>query len=152
MTDLMPREPLAELRAMREAMQRLFEEAFLRPFAPSLLEGLLSRVLPLDLYQTPDEVVVKATLPGVQPEDVEVSVVGNVLTIRGEAKAERQAEGATYYLRERRFGTFSRSVVLPAEVDVDRAEAVFENGVLTLTLPKSEQAKPKTITIKARKK
>jgi HSP20 family protein len=95
--------------------------------------------------------VVKMWLPGVKPEDIQVSVTNGVLTIRGEVKEEKEEKEKTYHLRERRYGSFSRSVSLPNDVSADKADADFENGVLTLTLPKAEEAKAKTITVKAKK-
>ena len=144
---LMRWEPFRELITLREAMDRLFDEAFTRPLG--LLEGWGS--LPLvDMYQTDNEVVVKATLPGVKPEDLHITVTGDVLTIKGEVKGEEEVKNATYHLRERRYGTFARSIPLPVPVVADKAKAEFENGILTLTLPKAEEVRPKTITVKAK--
>ncbi|RMD64112.1 Hsp20/alpha crystallin family protein [Candidatus Parcubacteria bacterium] len=144
---LMRWEPFRELITLREAMDRLFDEAFTRPL--SLFEGWGS--LPLvDMYQTDNEVVVKATLPGVKPEDLQITVTGDVLTIKGEVKQEEEVKNATYHLRERRYGTFARSIPLPVPVVADKAHAEFENGILTLTLPKAEEVRPKTITVKAK--
>lgn len=106
--------------------------------------------LTVDMYETDDEVVVEATLPGVKPEEIDVKVTGNVLTIKGERKEEKREERASYVCRERSYGSFHRAVTLPAEVDVDKATAEFEHGVLTLSLPKSETVKPKSIKITAR--
>jgi len=105
----------------------------------------------VDIYETKDDVVVKASLPGVKPEDIEVSVVGDTLTIKGEVKEEKDIKEENYIRKERRYGSFCRSFTLPVSVDADKATAEFENGVLTLTLPKAEEVKPKTIAIKAKK-
>jgi len=146
MSSLVRWEPFREMISLREAMDRLFDEAFTRPM--SLFDGWM---LPLvDMYQTEDEVVVKATVPGVKPDDLHITVTGDVLTIRGEVKEEKDEKNATYHLRERRSGAFSRSIPLPTSVEADKAKAVFENGVLTLTLPKAEEVRPKTITVKAK--
>ncbi len=102
----------------------------------------------LDMYQTGDDVVVKAALPGLKPEDVQISVTANVLTLRGEFKQENDKKEATYHIREQRFGSFERSVMLPTDVQTDKAKADFENGILTITLPKAEAVKPKSISIK----
>jgi len=91
--------------------------------------------------------VVEAAVPGVKPEEIDVQVSGNVLTLKGERKEEKKKEKASYIYQKRSFGSFTRSVTLPTEVDVDKAKAEFEHGVLTLTLPKSEIVKPKTIKI-----
>ena len=105
---------------------------------------------PVDLFQTDDEVVVKATLPGVRAEDLNISVTGDVLTLRGSMSDEAATREVTYYMRERRAGEFSRSLPLPAPAIADRARAKFENGVLTLTLPKADEVKPKTTIVKAK--
>lgn len=136
-------EPFAELASLREAMDRLFEETWPRPF-----EMLRPGGLAVDMYETDKDIVVKANVPGVRPEDIDVSVVGDTLTIRGERKEEQRVERANYFYQERRFGTFSRTLTLPAPVQTDKADARFENGVLTLTLPKAEGAKAKKIEIK----
>jgi len=103
------------------------------------------------LYQTEDAVVVKLAVPGVHPDNIQVTVANGVLTIRGEVKEEKDEKQKTYHLRERRFGSFSRSVSLPIQADTEKAVAEFENGVLTLTLPKAEAAKAKTISVKVKK-
>jgi HSP20 family protein len=93
---------------------------------------------------------VKATLPGVKADDIKISVTGDVLTIRGEVKHEEEVKNAAYHLRERSYGSFSRSIPLPTSVVADRAHAEFEDGVLTLRLPKAEEVRPKTIAVKAK--
>ena len=103
--------------------------------------------LPLDVAETENEFVVKASLPGIKPEDVQIAVHGDTLTIRGESKAEEEKQGQTSRLRERRSGMFQRSLRLATPIDADKANARFKDGVLTLTLPKSEQARPKQIRI-----
>jgi HSP20 family protein len=103
--------------------------------------------LPLDVSETEDEFVVKASLPGMKPEDVQITVQGDTLTIRGESKAEEETKGKHWHLRERRFGSFQRSVSLATPVNSDQAQAHYEHGVLTLTLPKSEAARPRQIKI-----
>jgi HSP20 family protein len=92
--------------------------------------------------------VVKAAVPGVKPEEVDVSIIGDILTIKGEHKEEKEVKEDNYFRKERRYGTFSRSVQIPVPVKTDKAEAVFDNGVLTLTLPKAEAVKPKQIKVK----
>jgi HSP20 family protein len=139
-------EPFRELLSMRDTMDRFFGDAFLRT-----AEGYgLETGLRVDMMQTEDEVIVKASLPGVKPEDIHISVTGDVLTLKGEVREEKTTDQAAYHLRERSYGAFARSLSLPADVVADQAKAEFENGVLTLTLPKAEQHKPKTITVKAR--
>ncbi len=130
-------------------LERTFDELF-REFARPLL-GVERRewawVPAMDLYETDDAVVVKMALPGVDPDKVEIRIAGDMLTIRGRVEEDVVEEGATYYVRERRAGAFSRTIQLPVPVVADEAEAVFENGVLTLTLPKAEEVRPKTIAI-----
>lgn len=139
-------EPFSELVTLRDAMDRLFEESFVRP--GRLLGWPAAGTVPVDMYQQDGNIVVKAPIPGVKPEDVDVSVVGNTLTIRGEMKEEKEVKEENVIRRERRFGSFSRSVSLPSPVDTSKADATFENGVLTLTMPIAEEAKPKQIRIK----
>jgi HSP20 family protein len=149
MAHLLRWEPFRELVSLREAMDRLFEESFVRP-----REGVLTTdgagALAVDMYETSEEVIVRTALPGVDPDDIDVSVVGDTLTIRGETKAEEKEEGANYIRRERRYGTFSRSLLIPSNVVADKAAADFSKGILTLRLPKAEEVKPKRIEIKTR--
>ncbi len=102
----------------------------------------------LDVMERDDAIVIKAEAPGMKPEDINVSVHGNALTISGEKKEEHEDKREGYYHTERRYGTFRRTVTLPSEVDVDKIEAAHRDGVLTITLPKSEQAKPRQIEVK----
>ncbi len=150
MAELVRWDPFREMVSLRDAMDRLLEEAFTRPLSLSMSETL-GWMPQMDMYQTDDEVVVKATVPGVKPEDLHITITGDVLTIRGEIKAEEEVKDAAYHLRERRYGTFSRSLPLPVPVVADKAKAEFENGILTLTLPKAEEVRPKTIEVKAKK-
>ncbi len=143
-------EPFNEMVSLRDAVNRLFEDSFIRPGAwPMPFDGGLS--LPADLIETKDNVIVKMSAPGVKPEDIEISVVGDTLTIKGETKSEGQFEEGNYIRKERRFGAFQRTFSLPASVTSDKARAEFENGVLTLTLPKAEEAKPKSIKVTMKK-
>ena len=105
--------------------------------------------MPLDVYETEDGLVVKASLAGVKREDVDVSIAGDTLSIKGEFKSEEETKKPSYYRQERCYGSFHRALTLPTEVEADKAEAVFEHGVLTLTMPKAEAVKPKTIQVKA---
>jgi len=139
------REPFRELMSLREAMDRLFEESYVRPRLGALI-GIPQ--VPIDVYDADDSIVVEASLPGVKPEDVDISVVGEELTIKGEAKTEREVEEEKYFVQERRYGSFSRSVTLPVPVNADQAQARYENGILKITLPKSEAVKPKQIKVK----
>ena len=146
MSNLTRWEPVREMMTLREAMDRLFDDAFTRP----INMGAVSALPAIDLYQTNDEVVLKAALPGLKSDDVQITVTSDVLTLRGEFKQNGEKKEATYHIREQRYGVFERSVMLPTDVQTDKAKAEFENGILTITLPKAEAVKPKSISIKAR--
>jgi HSP20 family protein len=104
----------------------------------------------MDMYETDDDVVINADLPGLKPEDVDISVTGNTLNIKGEFRSEEEGERGNVHFQERRYGKFQRSVSLPSGIDTDAAEAEFEDGILKIALPKSEEAKPKQIPVKGR--
>jgi HSP20 family protein len=139
-------EPVREMMTLREAMDRLFDDAFTRPINMSAVSSLPT----IDLYQTSDEVVVKAALPGLKADEVQITVTADVLTLRGEFKQENEKKEATWHMREQRYGLFERAVMLPTDVQTEKAKADFENGILTITLPKAEAVKPKSISIKAK--
>jgi len=141
-------EPLSELMSLQEAMDRLFEESFVRPRSALMPFG--STGLALDVYETDDALVVTTSTPGVKTEDLDISITGDILTIRGETKREEEVKRENYHRQERRYGAFSRSVTLPVPVDADKAEAKCQNGVLTLTIPKAEEARPKIIKVKGK--
>lgn len=138
-------EPFKEMMTLREAMDRLFEDSFVRP--SRFFRETVGTFLPLDVYTTNDAVVIRASVPGAKPDDVEITIEGDTVTIRGEIKAP-QEEG-TFLLQEQRYGQFSRSIELALPVQADKAEAKFEHGVLTLTIPKAEEIKPKVIKVKS---
>jgi HSP20 family protein len=140
-------DPFREAVSLRDAMNMLFQESFVRPNGSMAMAQGGSAPLPLDVSENENQFVIKASLPGVRPEDVDVTVQGDTLTIRGESKAEEEEKGEHWHLRERRFGQFQRSVSLPARVSADAARAQYDHGILTLTLPKAEEAKPRQIKI-----
>lgn len=150
MTMLTRWEPFREMRRMHDMLDRIMDDAYLgKGGSREVLEGLA----PVDLYETDDEVVIKAMMPGMTADDIQISVDRDVLTLRGEAKHEEMTEegnGRVYHHRELRYQRFSRSIRLPIMVNADKADAHFENGILTLTLPKAEEVKPKQITVKAK--
>jgi HSP20 family protein len=146
MSNLIRWEPMREMVTLREAMDRLFDEAFTHPL--SAAGGL--QFPSVDLYQTDDEVVVKAALPGLKADEVQISVTGDVLTLKGETRQKHEVNEKAYHLREQRYGAFERRIMLPVDVQSDKAKAEFEDGILTITLPKAEQVRPKTITVKAK--
>ena len=139
-------DPVNEVVSLRDAMDRLFEDSFIQPrfFAP-LREGFGQ--LPLDVVENDNDIVVKASVPGIKPDELDITIVGDTLTIKGEIKAQTKEEKDNYLVRERRWGTFQRTLTLPVEVQADKARAEFENGVLTLNLPKVEEIKPKQIKV-----
>jgi HSP20 family protein len=141
-------EPFREMTSLRDAMDKLFEDSFVR--APRLWSRVGEWELPIDMHQADKDVVVKASLPGFKPEEVDISITGDTLTIKGEHKEEQEVKDGNYFYKERSCGTLSRSVLMPVKVKSDKAEAVFGDGVLTLTLPKAEEAKPKQIKVKAK--
>jgi len=103
--------------------------------------------LTIDVYQTPNEVVIKSTVAGVKPEDIDISFTNDMITVRGRRKKEEEITTEDYYYQELYWGAFSRSVILPVEVDVDKAKADIKNGILTIRLPKSEKIKTKKIKV-----
>ncbi|MGO8898701.1 MAG: Hsp20/alpha crystallin family protein [Isosphaeraceae bacterium] len=138
-------DPFHEAISLRDAVNSLFQDSFVRPGGMPVQSGLSA--LPLDVSETENEFVVKASLPGIKPDDVQITVHGDTLTIRGESKVEEDRKGEHWHFRERRSGVFQRSLSLSAPIDSDKAQADFEHGVLTLTLPKSESAKPRQIKV-----
>jgi HSP20 family protein len=150
MSNLTRWEPAREMMTLREAMDRLFDDAFTRPFS-LMREGGSNWSSPaIDMYQTNNDVVVKAALPGIKADEVQINVTGDILTIQGETKQEEEKKDRSWHIREHHWGAFERSIRLPTNVISDKAKADFDNGVLTITLPKSEEVKPKTITVKAK--
>ena len=147
MSNLTRWEPVREMMTLREAMDRLFDDAFTRPI--NLRDGGWSAPA-VDMYQTDDEVVVKVALPGFKADEVQINVTGDVLSLRGELKREQEEKDKAWHIREHRWGSFERSVALPTQVKANGANADFENGILTISLPKAEEVKPKTISVKAK--
>ena len=137
--------PFGDFVTLRQAVDRLFDDAFFRPVTGMRTdyEGAPA----LDVQTTSDALVVEAALPGIAPEDVDITVENGTLTIRGEHRAERQEGEGQYLVREISRGTFVRSLTLPNGLEADKAEATFEHGVLRLRIPKAEQVKPRQIRI-----
>jgi len=137
-------DPFRELAAWRERLQRMFGEW------PELgeLEGTAG--FAIDVYQDDQGYVVKAAVPGVKPEDVEITVDEDVLRIKAESKQEKEVKEDQYLRREIRWGTVQRALRLPPDVDVEKIEASFENGILPLRLPRKPEAKPRTIKVQAK--
>lgn len=144
--ELEPWRPFREAVSLRDAMDRLFEESVVTPVKSGI-------AMPkIDIKEKKDAVVVKAEIPGVAEEDVEVEITDNVMTISGEKKEEKEEDKDGYHYQESHSGSFSRSFSLPSEVAAEKADAEMKNGVLTITVPKVEAKKPKKVTIKKKAK
>lgn len=147
MNELMEWKPFREVSRLRREMDRLWDDFFgpgrraLRPLEAEWAPAV-------DVSETADKVVVKAELPGIDAKDIDISLSGDILTIKGEKKSEREEKKENYHLVERSYGSFSRSLRLPAAVDADKIEAGYKQGVLTVTCPKKEEIKPKAIEVK----
>lgn len=139
-------DPWRDIVSLREAMNSLLEESFVRPRAGM---AAMTGGMALDLSETDEAYTIKTTVPGAKPEDVDISVLGDTLRISAEVKADEEREGEKWLVRERRFGHFERAVTLPSNVKADDAQADFDNGVLTITLPKAEAARPRQIQVRA---
>ena len=146
--ELMPWRPFGELGSIRSEMDRLWNK-FLgeTPFVRSFTEEWSPSV---DISQTKDKLVIKAELPGLDAKDVNVSISGDLLTIKGEKKKEEEEKDEHHHYMERYYGSFQRSFQLPVNVKTDKIEATFDKGVLKITLPKTEEAKKKEIEIKVK--
>lgn len=138
-------EPFGNVLSLREAMDRLFEDSFVAPFG-RLMQT--TSIMPVDVYETDDAFVVNAFMPGLTPDDLDITVQQQVVTIHGEPKAD-DLNGLRPLVQERPTGQFTRTFSLPVPVDANRVGAEFRNGVLHLTLPKLQAARPHKIEIKA---
>lgn len=141
-------EPFREVSRLRREMDRFWED-FFGP-GPLSQRGVEEWIPAVDVAETPEKVTVKAEVPGIEPKNLDISLVGDLLTIKGEKKSERQETKENYHLVERSHGSFSRALRLPTAVDANKIEAQYEKGVLTITCPKKEVVKPKAITIKTK--
>lgn len=134
-------DPMKTIHTIRDSVNRVLEDGL------TLVTG--TQLLPVDVYETETSIVVKAgPIVGVKPEEIDVAMVGDTLTIKGEAVPDGQEEGVQYHRRERKFGSFTRSVVIPHPVKADQAAANFKDSILTITLPKTEDPQPKVINVK----
>ena len=140
-------DPFQEMMTLRNAVDRLFD-ASMQPLDSTTRP--LGWGMPLDVIENEDAFLVKANIPGINPNDIEITFTNNVLTIKGEVKGEEEVKETRYHMRERRYGAFSRSISLGDRVNGDKISASYENGVLALSLPKAEEVRPKTITVKAK--
>lgn len=139
-------DPWRDIVSLREAMNSLLEESFVRPRAGSVAGAV---GMPLDLRENDGAYVIETVLPGAKPENVDISVLGDTLRISAEVRDEGERSGEKWLVRERRYGRFERSITLPTQVKADEAEADFRDGILTITLPKAEVARPRSIPVRA---
>ncbi len=146
--DLVQWKPFREVSRLRSEMDRLWDEYFgsgrraLQPMEEAWLPAV-------DVSESEDKITVKAEIPGLEAKDIDISMSGDTLTIKGEKKTETEEKEENYHLVERSYGSFRRAMKIPATVDADKVEATYKNGVLTVVLPKKEEVKPKAIEIKA---
>jgi HSP20 family protein len=150
-----PWRPLSEMTRWQREMERMFDDFFGRRWEPFRVArwlpsgvGVSPPSVELDVYEEKEEIVAKAEVPGLEKEDIEVSIADSTLTIKGEKKKEEEVKEEDYYRLELSYGSFVRSVELPREVQTDKVKATFKNGVLEIRMPKSEEAKKKEIKVK----
>ncbi|MBI4167205.1 MAG: Hsp20/alpha crystallin family protein [Acidobacteria bacterium] len=139
-------EPFSNVLTAQREFDRLFKEAF-SPFSGESELSTRTWAPPVDIYETENDIVLKAELPGVDPKDVEVKVEDNTLYLKGERKFEKEVANENYHRVERSYGSFARSFSLPNSISTEKVKAEFKDGLLTLTLPKREEAKPRTVKI-----
>jgi HSP20 family protein len=139
-------EPFRDLVTTQDRFNRLFNDTFSRVFGNE--EPASGAWMPaVDIYETDDKLVLKAELPGIDPKDVDVRVEDNTLYLKGERKFEKEVKEENLHRVERSYGSFSRTFALPSSIDSEKVQAEYKHGILTLTMPKREEAKPKTIKI-----
>lgn len=144
-------EPFRDLVSTQDRFNQLFNETFSRAFGDQQEVSPRAWVPPVDIYETGDSVVLKAELPGINPDDVEIRVESGTLYLKGERKFEKEAKDENLRRVERSYGTFTRSFSLPNTVDSEKVNAEYKNGILTLSMPKREEAKPRSIKINVAK-
>lgn len=139
-------DPFGEMLSLRDAMSQLFEDSYVSPARMSNGSALS---MPLNVSETKDAFRVEAVVPGLKPEDLDITIQDNVLTIRGETRQEQQSgdKQTNFHVMERRYGRFSRSISLPTAVQPDQVQATLENGILHLEIPKADEVKPRKIAI-----
>lgn len=142
-------DPMKDLLQMQERMTRLFDEFFPR-FGRTEVEPFGGWIPPVDIYETPEKVVIEAEVPGVEKDNIKIEYSNGVLTIKGERKLEKEVKEEDYHRLERAYGSFQRSFSIPSTIDPDKINATYKNGVLKIELPKQEKAKPKEIKIEVK--
>jgi len=146
--DLIKWSQFPSISSLQGEMNRMFDRFFRGWEFPEIGFETGAWVPPIDLAETNDKVIVKAEIPGIDPKEVDISIQGNTLTVKGEKKEEKEEKGKNFYRMERRYGSFSRSIDLPSSVDTNKITAECKNGILEITLQKKEEVKPKQITVK----
>lgn len=144
MNAVIRRNPVREMMTLRNALDRMFDDSF---FAPFRQDELVDWGLPLDVIEQGDNFLVKASVPGINPNDLEITLENDVLCIKGETKSEKEENNERYHLRERRAGRFGRTITFPIRVNGDAITADYKDGVLTLNVPKAEEVKPRRINV-----
>ena len=142
--------PYREMISLRNMMDQMLEDSFVRRLGETTEPTMASLTVPIDMYEKNGDFVIRTELPGLKAEDIDISIDDNALTIKGEFERENQEQSDNMLFQELRYGKFQRTVNLPSQVDSDQVDATFEEGVLRLTLPKTEEAKPKQISVKSR--
>jgi HSP20 family protein len=142
---------LRDFMTVQNAMDRMFDDRWVSPGSWLTWTSLGANYLPIDVYETADDIVVRAVVPGVTPGGIDIQVQAGVLTLRAKSDQATIPEGATWLVQEVTPGEYVRQITLPRTIDAETAHTTFENGVLTLTLPKTADAKPKQIKVEAAK-
>jgi HSP20 family protein len=141
--------PMPDVVTLREAMDRLFEDSFIRPTTWSgLPAGQIA--VPVDLWETPEAYHLRADLPGLTADDIDINVTADTVSISGELQGQSDVTSDGWLRQERRYGKFQRSFALPAQLESNKIEATFDNGVLTLVMPKAENVRPRQIKVSAK--
>lgn len=140
--------PFRELRTMQDQMNRMLDMTWNREFGEEMKEGVWQP--PVDIYEDEKSVIIKAEVPDIDQKDIEVKIENNTLTLRGERKHSSEIRKENYYRVERFFGQFQRSFSLPQTIDQDNVQAACDKGILTITLPKLEEAKPKQVSVEVK--
>lgn len=138
--------PMREFVSLRDAIDRLFEDSFIRPSLR--LEGVTTVPFAVDLFETLDAYVLKAALPGIKPDDITIDATAGMVTVKGEYREEKETKEPEYLRKELRTGTFHRAFELPLSIDPAKVEATFKDGILQVVLPKADIVKPKQIKVK----
>lgn len=141
------KQPIEDLEPETEVLEKALEEKK-TDWLEEAAEGEEGQ-LTIDVYQTPSDIVIKSTVAGVNPEDIDISIANDMVTVKGRRMKDKEVSAENYYYQELYWGAFSRSVILPVEVDSDKAKAVIKNGILTIRLPKSEKVKAKKIKVRS---